>query len=155
MQFGQHDIKGSHTPVCGLVCSILPLQHEIHILQVTTECCGNLATRLRVGHLCSTIQLSPCRAGLGEYGLTDNASPFSPTAANFTFEVGPCVGIVEPFKWVLRVTAHPQVLALKLGAPMGACSGQYGSYSYGNLCIHCVTFAKFLQPLPTYMLLGI
>ena len=52
-------IKGSYTPVRGLVCSILRLQHEICILQVTTECCGNLATRLQVGPLCSTIQLSP------------------------------------------------------------------------------------------------
>ena len=40
---------------------------------------------------------------------------------------GPCSGIVEPFKHFLRVTAHPQILALELRAPMGACSGQYGS----------------------------
>ena len=52
-------IKGSHTPVHGLVRSVLSLQHEICVLQVMTECCGNLATRLRVGRLCSTIQLSP------------------------------------------------------------------------------------------------
>ena len=30
-------IKGSHTPVCGLVRSVLPLQHEIRVLQATTE----------------------------------------------------------------------------------------------------------------------
>ena len=52
-------IKGSHTPVFGLVHSVLSLQHEICILQVTTGRCGNLATRLRVGQFCSTIQLSP------------------------------------------------------------------------------------------------
>ena len=37
------------------------------------------------------------------------------------------MGIVEPFKHLLRVTAHPQFLALELQAPMGACSGQYGT----------------------------
>ena len=39
-------IKGSHTPVHGLVRSVLSLQHEICILQAMTERCGNLATRL-------------------------------------------------------------------------------------------------------------
>ena len=35
------------------------LQHDIRVLQAMTERCENLATRLRVGPLCSTIQLSP------------------------------------------------------------------------------------------------
>ena len=35
-------------------------------------------------------------------------------AANFAFGVGPCVGIVEPFKRVVRVTTHPQILTLEL-----------------------------------------
>ena len=48
-------------------------------------------------------------------------------AANFTSGVGPFMRIIEPFKQVLRVTAHPQILTLELRAPMGACSGQYGS----------------------------
>ena len=43
----------------GLVWSVLPLRHEIRVLQATTECCGNLATRLQVGPLSSTIQLFP------------------------------------------------------------------------------------------------
>ena len=51
-------IKGLHTPVCGLLCSILPLQHKICILQATTERYRNLAMMLRVCPLCSTIQLS-------------------------------------------------------------------------------------------------
>ena len=51
-------IKGSHTPVRGLVRSVLSLQHEIHVLQTTTKRCGNLAMRLQVGLLCSMIQLS-------------------------------------------------------------------------------------------------
>ena len=34
-------------------------------------------------------------------------------AANFASGVGPCAGIVEPFKQVLRVTTHPQILALE------------------------------------------
>ena len=38
------------------------------------------------------------------------------------------MGIVEPFKHLLRVTGHPQFLALELRAAMGACSGQYGTY---------------------------
>ena len=37
--------------------------------------------------------------------------------------VGPCVVIVESFKHVPRVTAHPQMLALELRAPMDTCSG--------------------------------
>ena len=32
--------------------------------------------------------------------------------------------IVEPFKYILRETTHPQLLlALELQAPMGVCSG--------------------------------
>ena len=61
MHFGRHDIiqqRFAHTR-CGLVCSVLPLQHEIRIQQAMTERCRNLATRLRVGTLCSMIQLSP------------------------------------------------------------------------------------------------
>ena len=49
--------QASKTPVRGLVRSVPSLQHEICVLQATTERCGNLATRLRVGQLCSTIQL--------------------------------------------------------------------------------------------------
>ena len=52
-------IKVLHTPLHGLVRSVLSLQHEICILQAMTERCGNLATRLWVCQLCSTIQLSP------------------------------------------------------------------------------------------------
>ena len=55
-------------------------------------------------------------------------------AANFASGVGPYMGIVEPFKRVLCVTAYPQILALELRVPMGACSGQYGKLlvSTGN-----------------------
>ena len=59
---------------------------------------------------------------------TDDASQFSPMAANFASRVGSCAGIVEPFKHLLRVTAHRQILVLELRAPMGACLGQYGIY---------------------------
>ena len=51
--------KGLHTPIRGLVRSVLSLQHKIYVLQVRTERCRNLAMGLRVGQLCSTIQLSP------------------------------------------------------------------------------------------------
>ena len=58
MHFGHHDIRHqrfAHT--CPWPRSQRsPLQHE---LQATTERCGNLATRLRVGPLCSTIYLFP------------------------------------------------------------------------------------------------
>ena len=49
--------------------------------------------------------------GLDKLRRTDDASPM---AANFASGVGPCMGIVEPFKHVLRVTAHLQILALGL-----------------------------------------
>ena len=39
-------------------------------------------------------------------------------AANFASGVGPCAGIVESFKHLLRVTAHPQILVLELQAAM-------------------------------------
>ena len=53
-----HQASKICTHIRGLVRSVLPLQHEICVLQATTECCGNLATRVRVGPLYSTIQLS-------------------------------------------------------------------------------------------------
>ena len=34
---------------------------------------------------------------------------------------------MEIFKQILSVTVHPQILALELRAPMGACLGQYGT----------------------------
>ena len=60
------------------------------------------------------------------HGQTDDASPFSLMAANFESRGEPCVGIVEPLKQVLRVTAHLKILAFELQAPIGACLGQYG-----------------------------
>ena len=58
---------------------------------------------------------------------TYDASVFGSMAATFGSGVGPCVGIVEPFKQVLGVIAHPQMLALELRPLMGACPGQYGT----------------------------
>ena len=109
----RHDIRHqrfAHTrAVRGLVCSIL---------QATTERCGNLAMRLRVGPLCSAISFLHCRAGLDESRTNRLCKSIQSHAANFACGVGPCVGIVEPFKRVLRVTPHPQILALELRAPM-------------------------------------
>ena len=116
-------IKVLHTPLHGLVRSVLSLQHEICILQAMTECCGNLATRLRVSQLCSTIQLSPWLAST-KHEVTMRYT----LAVYFASGVGPCMGIFEPFKHLLCVTAHPQLLVLELQVPMGACSGQYGKY---------------------------
>ena len=123
-------IKGSHTPIRGLVPSILSLQHEICVLQATTKHCGNLATRLQVGLLCSMTQLSPLSGWPRR--STDEAMMRYTLAANFASGMGPCMGIVEPFKHLLCVTAHPHFLALELRVPMGACLGQYGMCSWQN-----------------------
>ena len=131
MRFGRHDIR--HTPIHGLVHSILSLQHEISVLQAMTESCRNLVTRLRVGQLCSTIQLSPL-SGWPQQS-TDEVTMRHPLAANFASGVGPYTEIVEH---LLHVTAHPQFLALELQAPMGTCSGQYGSNQTHNSQIQMV-----------------
>ena len=57
-----------------------------------------------------------------------------PLAANSESGVGPCTGIVNPFKHLLRATAHPQFLVFELRAPMGTCPGQYGSNSWNPAC---------------------
>ena len=80
----------------------------------------NLATRLRVGPLCHDTAFSTVGLALTNHGRTNNASPFSPMAANFASRVGPCMGIV------LHVTTQPQILTLELRVPMGAWLGQYG-----------------------------
>ena len=100
MHFGCHDIRRNMfaTPVRGLVRSVLPLQHEIRMLQAATERCGNLATRLRVGPLCNTIQLSPLSGWPRRITDEPMMQVDSPMAANFTSGVDSCVGIVEPFK---------------------------------------------------------
>ena len=132
MRFGVHDIRHwrfahNDTSIRGLVCSVLSLQHKICVLQVMTERCGNLATRLRVGLLCSMIQLSLLsgwpRQSMDEATMQVDLVPLT---ANFASGVDPCAGI----KLFLRLTAHPQILALELQAPMGACPGQYSKYKY-------------------------
>ena len=47
-----------------------------------------------------------------------------------------CVEVVEPFKLFLRVTAHPQFMALRLRVPMGACLRQYSN----SIICHCLLF---------------
>ena len=117
----RHQVPKVHThPSVASFATFFP------ILQATTEHCGNLATRLRVSPLCHDTAFSTVGLALTNHGCTNDASPFSPLAANLASRVGPCMGIVEPFKRVLCVTAHPQVLALELQAPMGTCLGQYG-----------------------------
>ena len=105
----------------------------ICVLQATTVRCRNLAVRLQVGTLCTMIQLS-LMSGWPQQS-TDEATILVylvPLAAIFAFGVGPCMGIVEPFKLVLVVTAHPQFLALELWAPMGVCPGQYSKWQFYN-----------------------
>ena len=45
---------------------------------------------------------STVRLASTNHGRTDNASPFSLMAANFASGMGPCMGIVEPFKHLLK-----------------------------------------------------
>ena len=117
---------GSHTPVRGLVCSVLPLQLEIRVLQATTERSGNLATRLRVGPFCRTIQFSPLSGWPRRITGKRRCKSIQSRGRLLRIWSGPSLG--DPFnKRVLRVTAHPQIWALELRAPMGACSGQYGN----------------------------
>ena len=59
MRFGHHDIRPQRFTHTRLQPRLQRSSAEIHILQATTERCGSLATRLRVGLLCSMIQPSP------------------------------------------------------------------------------------------------
>ena len=42
LHFGHHDIKGLHTPIRGLFHSVLPLQHESHVLSVVKAWVGKI-----------------------------------------------------------------------------------------------------------------
>ena len=111
--------SGSHTPVHGLVRSILPLQHEICVLQATTGCCRNLATKLRVGPLCSTLQLSPLsgwpRRSTNEATMqVDLGTPWQLTLQPVWALAS---WIVKPFKHLLRATADPQFWRLSCECP--------------------------------------
>ena len=127
MHFGRHDIRHqrfAHTR--PWTRSQRKLQHEIRALQATTECCGNLATRLRVGPLCSTMKLSPL-SGWPRWIVDKPTMQVDLVPWQLTSGVGPCMGIVEPFNHVLCVTAQLQILTLELWVPMGTCPGQYGT----------------------------
>ena len=76
-----------------------------------------------------------CRAGLDKARCKWIWYP----AANFASGSGPRAGIIEPFKHSLRVTAHPQFLALELRAPVGACPGQYGLRKVCVVLSACIT----------------
>ena len=79
------------------------------VLQAMTERCGNLATRRRVGPLCSTIQPSPLsgwpRRGTDKPTMQVDSAPSLPTS----HPGWALAWVVEHF---LRVTAHPKILAL-------------------------------------------
>ena len=81
-----------------------PLQHHICILEVTTEQCRNLTTRLRIVPLCSTIQLSSL-SGWPRRSTDEGTMQVDlvPLAVNFASRVGPCAGM---FKHFLCVTNH-------------------------------------------------
>ena len=96
--------------------------------------CRNLATKLWVGPLCSMIQPSPLsgwpQQSMDELMMQVDSVPWQLTSHP---RWGPFAWIVEPFKHFLRVTAHPQILALELQVPMGACPGQYNKWIYSRL----------------------
>ena len=59
--------------------------------------------------------LNSCDTAFSTAGLASTkheATMWYTLAVYFTFGVGPCMGLVEPFKHLLCVTAHPQFLAL-------------------------------------------
>ena len=133
MHFRCHDIRHqrfAHTHLWPC-CSVLSLQHEIRVLQAKTGCCGNLATRLRVGPLCSTIQLSPLSSWPQQ--STDKATMqvnSVPSGSWLCIWHGPLHRDREPFKHLLHATAHPQFFVLELRVHMGACPGQYGNIRF-------------------------
>ena len=75
----------------------------------------SLVTRLRVGPLSSTIQLSHRWASLNKTQVKQRCRYF--LVLNFASRVGTCLEIVEPFKHLLCVTAHPQFWCLSCEHP--------------------------------------
>ena len=121
-------INGLHTPIFGIVHSIFPLQHKLHVVQVVTERCGTWQWGYESVHFVARYSFLHCRAGLDEAWMKWQCkSIWYALAANFTSGVGPCAGIVESFKNLLCVTALPQYLVFELQAVIGACLGQYSN----------------------------
>ena len=89
-----------------------------------------------------------CRAGLDEVQMKQRCKWIWYTlVANFASRVSPCAEIVEPFKLLLHVTAHPQFFELELRAPMGTCPGQHGTAACGQSLFEecCNTYACLLK----------
>ena len=105
-------IKVSHIPGHNLVCSILVLQYEICLLQVTNASEGWQQGYESVRFLVRYSFLHR-RAGLNEARVKRRCrSIWYTLAANFASGMGAGAGIVEPFKHLLCVTAHPQFWCL-------------------------------------------
>ena len=113
----------SHTPIHGLIHSVLPLQHKRQPNTAETWQQGYETVRFVAWY-----SFLYCRAVLDEARLKQRCKWIWYTlVANFASRVSPCAEIVEPFKLLLHVTAHPQFFELELRAPMGTCPGQHGT----------------------------
>ena len=60
-----------------------------------------------------------------KHGRRYDAGQFRRLSVTFGSGVGACTGIVELFKHLLHVRAHPRFFRLVLRALMGACPGHY------------------------------
>ena len=134
MRFGRptSGVTGSHMHMG----SVLPLRHKFAYCKRRL----NAAETWQRGSYRSVRFLARysflhCRAGLDKARCKWIWYP----AANFASGSGPRAGIIEPFKHSLRVTAHPQFLALELRAPVGACPGQYGLRKVCVVLSACIT----------------
>ena len=120
--------KASHTSIHSLI-HVPCLQHEIraYCKRRTLLKLGNEATGWSAFYS-SAIQLSPLSGWPRQARVKQRCRSIRDwLAANFVSGMGPCTGIVQPFKHLLRATAHPQFLMLELRVPMGTCPGQYGN----------------------------
>ena len=91
-------IKGSHTPICGLVHSVRSTKFVYCKWWLNTaETCQR---GYELVHSVAWYSFLYCQAGLPtKHGQSDDASRsiWYLLAANFASRVSPCTGIVEPF----------------------------------------------------------
>ena len=103
-------IKVSHIPVHSLVCRVLSLQYDICILQAMNPLEGWQRGWESV-HSLAGYSFLYRQADLDKAQAKRRCRLIWYTlAANFASGMGACAGIVEPFKHLFRVTAHPQIL---------------------------------------------
>ena len=109
-----------HNLTC--VCSILTLQHEIHVLQAT-----NAAEAWQRGyelvHFLAQYSIFHSRADLNEAWVKRQCRSIQyPLAANIKAWVGACAEMDHSMH-LLRVTTHPQSLMLRVASAHGCLPG--------------------------------